>query len=151
MEDNAGVTLPPPAIFIVTLVVAIVLNHCWPIYTIPQKVRWVGVVLILMGLAAIGGGVSEFRKFKTSFVPIAPAKAMLDKGIFAKTRNPLYLGLLCIYVGVACLFSTVWAFLFLPLVLFAITKLVIVKEEAYLERRFGERYLDYKSRVRRWM
>ncbi len=152
MQDNAGVKIPPPAIFIVPMAFAVLFNHYWPIYTMTPDARWIiGSVLSIMGIACIGAGIFQFRKFKTSLVPITPATAMLDKGIFARTRNPLYMGLLSIYVGVACLFSAVWAILFLPFMLIAITKLVIEKEEAYLERRFGGAYLAYKSRVRRWM
>ncbi len=152
MEDNPGVKLPPPVLFVGPLVVAIIINYFWPTIDSPDWLRFGGgSVLTLIGIALIASGMREFRRFKTSFVPIAPASSMLQTGIFGRTRNPLYLGLTFIYLGCALFFSTLWAILFLPIVLRAIRTKVIAKEEAYLERRFGADYVAYKVRVRRWM
>jgi protein-S-isoprenylcysteine O-methyltransferase Ste14 len=67
------------------------------------------------------------------------------------TRNPGYLALAAIYSGIAFLRSSLWAMLLLPLVLTVIQREVIGREERYLERTFGEEYLDYKGKVRRWI
>jgi protein-S-isoprenylcysteine O-methyltransferase Ste14 len=152
MEDNPGVRLFPPLLFIGPLIVAIVLEHFWPTTDLPDPWRsFGGGIFVGLGIGLMFLGFREFRKHKTSFVPVAPASAMIQSGIFSRTRNPLYLGLSFIYLGGAIYFHTLWAILFMPLVLLVIRTQVIAKEESYLERKFGADYLEYKSRVRRWM
>ena len=66
-------------------------------------------------------------------------------------RNPAYLGMALTYLGIAAMSSAVWVLLPLPVVLAVIDRGVIAREERYLERKFGEEYLGYKRRVRRWV
>jgi protein-S-isoprenylcysteine O-methyltransferase Ste14 len=73
------------------------------------------------------------------------------EGPFRHTRNPGYLSLTMIYAGLASLANALWAILLLPAALLVIQRGVIEREERYLERRFGEEYLRYKARVRRWI
>ena len=80
-----------------------------------------------------------------------PVSALVQEGPFRYTRNPGYLSLTMLYAGIAALRNALWALLLLPLVLYMIQREVIQREERYLERTFGEEYLDYKTRVRRWV
>ena len=80
-----------------------------------------------------------------------PVPRLSTEGPFRYTRNPGYLSLAMIYAGIAILRNALWAILFLPLVLYVIQLEVIGREERYLERTFGEEYLTYKARVRRWV
>ncbi len=80
-----------------------------------------------------------------------PVPRLTTEGPFRYSRNPAYLSLAMIYVGIAVLRNALWAILLLPLVLIVIQREVIGREERYLERTFGEEYLDYKTRVRRWV
>ena len=80
-----------------------------------------------------------------------PVSILVQEGPFRYSRNPGYLSLAMIYAGIATLRNALWAILFLPLALFVIQREVIEREERYLERTFGEEYLDYKTRVRRWV
>jgi protein-S-isoprenylcysteine O-methyltransferase Ste14 len=80
-----------------------------------------------------------------------PVPRLTTDGPFRYTRNPGYLSLAMIYAGIAVLRNALWVILLLPLVLFVIQREVIGREERYLERTFGEEYLDYKTRVRRWV
>jgi protein-S-isoprenylcysteine O-methyltransferase Ste14 len=80
-----------------------------------------------------------------------PVPRLTTEGPFRYTRNPGYLGLAIIYAGIAVLRNALWAILFLPVVLYVIEREVIGREERYLERTFGEEYLAYKARVRRWV
>jgi len=72
-------------------------------------------------------------------------------GPYRVTRNPMYVSLAAVYVGVTCLFNTVWPLVLLPLVIVAVQRLVIAKEERYLEAKFGQAYRDYQARVSRWI
>ena len=80
-----------------------------------------------------------------------PVPRLVTDGPFRYTRNPGYLGLTMLYAGIAVLRNSLWAILLLPLVLYVIQRQVIGREERYLERTFGEEYLAYKARVRRWV
>ena len=80
-----------------------------------------------------------------------PVPRLTTEGPFRYTRNPGYLCLAMIYAGIAVLRNSLWAILLLPLVLLVIQREIIGREERYLERTFGEEYLDYKRRVRRWV
>jgi protein-S-isoprenylcysteine O-methyltransferase Ste14 len=80
-----------------------------------------------------------------------PVPRLTTDSPFRYTRNPAYLGLAMIYAGIAVLRNALWAVLLLPLVLWVIQREVIGREERYLERTFGEEYLDYKTKVRRWV
>lgn len=84
-------------------------------------------------------------------MPFAPTTAIIDTGPFALTRNPLYLSMTLLYTGLTLIINTIWPLLLLPFVLVVVQRGVIEREERYLERKFGEEYLSYKSRVRRWL
>ena len=91
------------------------------------------------------------RKAGTNVDPTQPTTALVVKGPFQLTRNPLYLSLTLIYSGIAMLMNALWAMLILPFVLLVMRLGVIDREERYLERKFGEEYRQYKARVRRWL
>ena len=80
-----------------------------------------------------------------------PVSSLVQDGPFRYSRNPGYLPLTMLYAGIAILRNVLWAILLLPLVLYVIQREVIEREERYLERTFGEEYLRYKARVRRWI
>ena len=80
-----------------------------------------------------------------------PVPRLTTEGPFRYTRNPSYLALAVIYAGIAVLRNSLWAILLLPLVVMVIQREVIGREERYLKRTFGEEYLAYKQRVRRWV
>ena len=80
-----------------------------------------------------------------------PVSSLVQNGPFRYSRNPGYLSLTMLYAGIAILRNSLWAILLLPLVVSIIQCEVIEREEGYLERTFGEEYLAYKRRVRRWV
>jgi protein-S-isoprenylcysteine O-methyltransferase Ste14 len=106
----------------------------------------------LIGCGALIG--SWWRKtMRNADAPVRtdrPVPRLTTAGPFGYSRNPAYLSLAMIYAGIAALRNPLWAILFLPLVLYVIQREVIGREERYLERTFGEEYLAYKARVRRW-
>jgi protein-S-isoprenylcysteine O-methyltransferase Ste14 len=80
-----------------------------------------------------------------------PVSSLVQDGPFRYSRNPGYLSLTMLYAGIAILRNALWAILLVPLVMYVIQREVIEREERYLERTFGEEYLAYKTRVRRWV
>jgi protein-S-isoprenylcysteine O-methyltransferase Ste14 len=96
-------------------------------------------------------GAGLFHRLRTAIIPFKPASRLVTSGIYRWTRNPMYLGMALIYAGVAILFDSPVALLLLVAVVVIIQRSVIAREEAYLERAFGDEYRVYKGRVRRWM
>jgi protein-S-isoprenylcysteine O-methyltransferase Ste14 len=92
-----------------------------------------------------------FRRARTAILPTRPASQLVDGGPYRFTRNPMYTGLTTAYVGAAALLDSVWPLLLLPLVLAALVRLVVRREEAYLRGAFGAEYAAYQARVRRWL
>jgi protein-S-isoprenylcysteine O-methyltransferase Ste14 len=114
--------------------------------------RVLGWPLLPGGLLLNGWFYFTMRRANTPIDSRKPVSNLTTEGPFRYTRNPAYLSMTMIYAGVAVLRNASWAILLLPLVLVAIQRDQIVgREERYLERTFGEEYLDYKARVRRWV
>jgi protein-S-isoprenylcysteine O-methyltransferase Ste14 len=112
----------------------------------------------IIGWPLIGGGVALAGWFRQTMrdagAPVRtdkPVPRLTTEGPFRYSRNPAYLGLGMVYAEIAVLRNALWAILLLPLVLYVIQREVIGREERYLERTFGEEYLTYKARVRRWV
>lgn len=106
-----------------------------------------GIVAIIFSLAAA----TQFWRAKTPMMPYKATSAIIDSGPFAISRNPLYLAMTVGYVAVSLFFNTAWPLFVLPLVLVVMYRGVIAREELYLEQKFGERYVQYMTRVRRWI
>ena len=114
--------------------------------------RVLGWPLLPGGLLLSGLFYFTMRRADTPIDSRKPVSNLTTEGPFRYTRNPAYLSMTMIYAGVAVLRNASWAILLLPLVLVAIQRDQIVgREERYLERTFGEEYLDYKARARRWV
>ena len=95
----------------------------------------------------------KFKKIKTTISPLRPNKtsSLVNSGIYAYTRNPMYLGLLLMLFSTALFLKNLISFLIIPLFILFITKNQILPEEEALENIFGEEYKNYKKKVRRWV
>jgi protein-S-isoprenylcysteine O-methyltransferase Ste14 len=151
-RDTPGVIAPPPLIFVAGLAVGFGLEALLPGASLPDALRWVlGVALVLAGLALLASFNAAFRRKGTAVEPWRPTTAIVTTGPYRLTRNPAYVGMTLVYIGIAVLAEALWVLLPLPLVLAIVDRGVIAREERYLERKFGQEYLDYKRRVRRWL
>src|SRR5215211_4333507 len=142
--DNPGIKVPPPLIYLLPLLLVLIFDRKAHLSFLPRGVvRIIGWPLIGCG-APIGGW---WRKtMRDADAPVRtdrPVPRLTTAGPFAYSRNPAYLSLTMIYAGIAALRNSLWAILFLPLVLYVIQREVIGREEQYLERAFGEEYLAY--------
>jgi protein-S-isoprenylcysteine O-methyltransferase Ste14 len=151
-QDNPGIRVPPPLIYLLALILGLLLDRRSHLPVLPHGVKR------LIGWPLIGGGAligGWWRKtMRDADAPVRtdrPVPRLTTAGPFGYSRNPGYLSLAMIYAGIAALRNSLWAILFLPLVLYVIQREVIGREESYLERTFGEEYLGYKRRVRRWV
>jgi protein-S-isoprenylcysteine O-methyltransferase Ste14 len=150
--DNAGVVAPPPLIFAVPLAVALYEDRSNHLEVMsPRFAMITGVAIILVGLIVAIAAFVQFRRARTSIMPFRPTTAIVDRWPYSFTRNPMYVAMTVIYIGIAIFFNSLWPFLLLPLVILVIQRGVIEREERYLEQKFGSDYFDYRSRVRRWL
>lgn len=150
--DNAGVIAPPPLIFLSGLLIGGVISWFYPFWFLPGFWGYVlGGPLVIAGFGVIFAAKAKMAKAETNIEPWKPTTAILSDGIYGLSRNPVYVALIFIYLGVVCLFNLLWILPPLILVLLVMHFGVILREERYLERKFGQDYSDYKKRVRRWV
>src|SRR5436305_9680733 len=152
MQDNPGVIAPPPLIYAGGLVASLLLHLAFPIKVrlLPRRIsRRLGALLIVTSILIVLSAFRLMRQAGTEVNPTKPTTALVVKGPFQFTRNPLYLSFTLFYSGIAMLMNALWAMLILPFVLLIMRRGVIDREERYLERKFGKEYLGYKARVRR--
>jgi protein-S-isoprenylcysteine O-methyltransferase Ste14 len=149
---SAGVRVPPPLIYLGGLAVGFALEALLPGSSVPDAVQWIlGGVLLVAGVALLGSFNTAFHRKGTAVEPWKPTTAIVTTGPYRLTRNPAYLGMALVYIGIALLADALWVLAPLPVVLLIIDRAVIAREERYLERKFGHEYLDYKGRARRWI
>jgi len=149
--ETAGIRVPPPLFYIAGFLVGIGLELAFPIDRPPMAVTLAGAAIgIAAWLALDGAAMLFFRRAGTSMIPLNPSTALVTTGPYRFSRNPMYLGMAFLYVGLAFALGFVWPLVVLPVVIAAVDQLVIALEEAYLVRRFGQAYCDYMRRARRW-
>jgi protein-S-isoprenylcysteine O-methyltransferase Ste14 len=152
IPDKANVIALPPLIYAAAFVLGLLIQLVFPVHLLPDKLAQViGVLFILSSVPIAIAALRVLRQAQTTFDTMKPTTAIVTKGPFRYSRNPLYVSLTLLYLGVALLINVLWIVLLVVPVLVVMQRGVIGREEAYLERKFGEKYLSYKARVRRWV
>ena len=152
--DTAGVIAPPPVLLAGALAIGLCLQAAIPIPFVsdrPMLVRLVGATLIAAGAVLSAAVVRTFRAARTPVSPRHPTTRMVCIGPYRYSRNPDYLGQLLVYIGATLVANSWWPIFLVPVVLVAIQRGVVQREERYLEAKFGREYRDYTDRVRRWL
>ena len=151
LPDHPDLPIKPPLILVASLVLGYLIDHYAPASARPAGWAGVGISLVAVSLLLGQWAMHQFRTQKTSVMPWKPTRLILDGGPFRFTRNPIYLSFVLLQLGVGVWHDRLAVLLMaLPSAL-ALDVLVIRREEAYLTRKFGADYLDYRSRVRRWL
>ena len=152
-QDHPGVAVFPPLLFAGCLAAGLALHWLWPLATgMAWLPRAIVAGLALVVAAALGlGGERALHGAGTNVRPDLPTTTVVSGGVYRITRNPLYLALLLIYTAVALFTNALWPFVLWAVLLPLLVKGIVEREERYLERKFGQPYLDYKARVRRWI
>lgn len=151
-KDSAGVYVPPPLFYVAVFFLSILLqsiialDHTWL-----QLNRWLGWVFIGLFLLFCFPAIYRFIISKTTITTILTVKNLQTSGIYAITRNPMYLGLLFLYSGIAIFKGNWWTFLLIPVLVLIVQQYIIRQEEKYLKRQFGDVYTAYCRKVRRWI
>jgi len=149
---TSGIQFPPPFLYVAFFLLGLLLERTAPAVSLPRGLSLaVAAILLLPGFGLLFWSLFLFFKARTSPLPMVPTTTIVRSGPYRWTRNPMYLAMLLIYTGVALWFDVFWALVFVPAVIFLVGRLVIGKEERYLEEKFGEEYRRYRSEVRRWI
>lgn len=155
-RDAPAVRILPPAVPLITILAGVGLERVWPIdlgVALPAPVRhWIGGAIIAGAVLGLGvWSIALFRRAGESEIPWTPTHRFQERGPYRLSRNPMYLQLILISIGVAILLASWWVLALTPLTAWVLQRFAIRPEEAYLERTFGDDYRAYKSRVRRWI
>ena len=155
-RDAAAVLIFPPAIPVLIILIGIGLDQIAPIqslFEIPKPFRyWLGGAIIAGAMLGLGGwSVLIMRRDGQSENPWKPTFNIIDRGPFRISRNPMYLQMVFVCLGVGIASTNWWILVLTPLCGWLLQRLAIIPEEDYLQRKFGDSYLAYKERVRRWL
>ena len=151
-EDSVEFRLWPPVAVGAPLVVGWLVTLAWgdPFDLGPWRTP-LGAALVLFFVAWNAWSLWLFGRHQTGLLPGEPTRAIIEEGPYRVSRNPLYVGLLALYLGIALLAPTFWALVLFPVAVLLIYWGAIRPEERYLHERFGAPYDDYRRRVRRWL
>ena len=153
-KDNAGRLIPPLLLFFICLGIGFILEYILPFHIpgISRAARISAGSLFLFASAVfVISALIVMIKNNTPFDPAKETLAIVKEGPFRFSRNPMYLSLLLLMAGIAFIKMSLWLF-FTGIVLFILLKFLSIRpEEKYLSQKFGQQYIDYKNRVRRWI
>ncbi len=150
-REIAGVFAPPPLIFGTALLGGLALGALTDRNDRGRAVvRGIGVLALIGGAVIGAAAIAELKRVGTNLSPFEPTTALCTSGIFARTRNPAYVGATSIYIGIALLARSIPAFVLLPVALAMMDSGVVDREERYLEKKFGATYKTYRAEVARW-
>jgi protein-S-isoprenylcysteine O-methyltransferase Ste14 len=155
-RDVAAVRIFPPGVPLVTILAGVGLNRLWPVgfgSLLPMLARrWLGGLIVAGAFLGLGlWSVVLMRQGGQSENPWKPTLRIVERGPYRITRNPMYLQMVLVCVGLAIFLANPWILLLTPVGGWLLHRFAILPEEAYLEGKFGDAYLAYKRRVRRWI
>ena len=151
--DTPNEVIRPPVAWALAFLVGLGLHWLFPLPFVPASVphAWLGAVVFAVAFALAIWAIVRIRKANTRVETNKPTTTIVTSGPFRFTRNPIYTGMFLGQIGFAIGLDDLWFLATLVPFYLVIRYGVIAREEAYLERKFGAVYLNYKSRVRRWL
>jgi protein-S-isoprenylcysteine O-methyltransferase Ste14 len=154
-KDIPGVIAPPPLIATFAVVFGLLLDRLHPVYVVSTLMLYSTRIVVGVALALAGGAlaVAAERRFKaagTNVQPWRPSLRLATDGVYARLRNPMYVGLILLTGGIGIALASDWTLVLLVAAAFILHHGVVLREERYLEAKFGEEYRRYRARVPRW-
>jgi protein-S-isoprenylcysteine O-methyltransferase Ste14 len=153
-SKGPGVFIPPPLFYILIFASAVFIQKVIPIsdkiFHLPAT-KVVGAILLILALFFLGRSLRQFLLTKNTLILIRPASSLQTTGVYGMTRNPMYLGLAILYLGVTCFIGNWWNIILFPILVIVVQEYIIKREEKYLQLEFGQGYRDYRRTVRRWL
>jgi protein-S-isoprenylcysteine O-methyltransferase Ste14 len=150
-DDRSNALVRPPLALALAILGGLIVERLIPLPFVPESVPriWAGIAVLALGLALGAWAIATLRRAGTRVETTKPTTTIVTRGPYRATRNPICVGMLAILIGLAIALNTAWLLVALVPFYLVIRFGVIAREEAYLERKFGETYRSYKSRVRR--
>ena len=151
--DTAQVMIRPPLVWALAIIAGFTLNWLMPLPFVPAAVlaAWLGGAVFVSALALFAWAITTITQAGSSVQTNIPTASIVDTGPYRFTRNPIYLSMMLGLVGLAVAFDGLWLLAMLAPFFLVIRYGVVAREEAYLERKFGEVYRRYRASVRRWL
>src|SRR5262249_26372418 len=151
--DTANVIIRPPIAWAVAVLAGLALNWFmpWPFVPAAVPAGWLGTMVFALALALFAWAIATIIRAGSNVPTSLPTTTIVDTGPYRFTPNPIYLGMVLGLTGFAFAFNSLWLLLTLVPFALAICFGVVAREEAYLERKFGDVYRRYRARVRRWL
>jgi protein-S-isoprenylcysteine O-methyltransferase Ste14 len=151
-QDSAQVRIPPPLISLSCVLLGAGLHWIYPLHLAAGSLRWlIAGLLIFTGVAVILYCAWTFRKRGTNIEPWKKTSHLITSGIYRISRNPIYSSFVIVGLGLAFAVNSIWIVLMMVPLVLIINRIVIAKEERYLEEKFGDVYFSYKEKVRKWI
>jgi protein-S-isoprenylcysteine O-methyltransferase Ste14 len=141
----------PPHYFGLSLVAMACLRYLVGGEPLLGNLAWIGIVPIVGGITIGIVAARQFERAGTNIIPLTPSSALVTDGVFAWSRNPMYTGMIAVLVGTALLLDRAWPWIVVPIFVATLRLRFIRYEEQLMETTFGQQYVDYKTRVRRWI
>ena len=151
--DTAQVIIRPPLAWGLAVIAGLALNWLVPLPFLPADLpaRWLGAMVFVLALALLAWAIVTVTRAGSNVPTYLPTIGIVESGPYRFTRNPIYLGMILGLIGLAIAFDNLWLVMMLVPFALVIRYGVVTREEAYLERKFGDVYRGYRSRVRRWL
>ena len=140
----------PPHYFVLSVLLIVGIGWVEGGNLLPQPWPYFGALLILIGVIIAAQGSRLFVRAGTNIIPFSESSALVTSGVFAYSRNPMYTGLVLALGGTAVIMNGILPWIVVMAFIAVIRGYFIRNEEILMERTFGEAYLSYKARVRRW-
>lgn len=149
--DHPDLPVKPPLILLVSILAGYLVDRLWPAASRPEGWGVLGIALVVLAFVLMLAAMRQFAAGRTSAKPWKPTRLILDRGPFRFTRNPIYLGFVLLQAGIGIWQDRLAVLLFALPAAIVLDRVVIRREEAYLLRKFGAPYEEYRARVRRWI
>jgi protein-S-isoprenylcysteine O-methyltransferase Ste14 len=151
--DTAQVIVRPPFALGLAFIAGLALNWLLPLPFLPANLPggWLGAMVFALALALFAWAIVTITRAGSNVPTSMPTTTIVESGPYRFTRNPIYLGMFLGLIGLAILFDNLWLLMMLVPFALVIRYGVVAREEAYLERKFGDVYRRFRSRVRRWL
>jgi protein-S-isoprenylcysteine O-methyltransferase Ste14 len=142
----------PRIVYLTGILIGVGLEYLWSLTFLPEALRFtVGPFVIILSFVLFGFALREFSRLSTSPEHAKETRAIISTGPFAYSRNPIYLSFTLLSIGIAITSGSIWIFAMTVPAIVVVYHFVILKEEQYMEKKFGDKYTKYKYSVRRWL
>jgi protein-S-isoprenylcysteine O-methyltransferase Ste14 len=151
--DTSQVIVRPPLAWGLAVIAGFALNRLVPLPFLPANLPagYLGAMVFVLALALFAWAIVTISRAGSNVPTNRPTTTIVESGPYRFTRNPIYVAMFLALIGLAVAFDSLWLFITLVPFALVIRYGVVAREEAYLERKFGDVYRAYRSRVRRWV